>query len=148
MCGVFREGRHRSGERKAGFGGGVWNYRLDVCREHCCRWDWDRRDIALDRGGGSCCIVGAVCCTFGQGFWGRSQRCYGTVALFVLMGFFFLFFLASAVAAAGPLEMATRAAVEVFWEASLEAVSADMEGELSVGAVGVRGLHLLSRLLE
>jgi len=45
-----------------------------------------------------------------------------------LMGFFFLFFLASAVAAAGPLWTATRAAVEVFWGTSLAVVSADMGG--------------------
>ena len=126
-CGVFCEGRYRSGERKAGLGGGVRNYWLGVYREHCCRWDRDRCDIALDHGGGSYPAVGAVCHAFGQRFWGRSQQCFGTVASFVLiMAFFFLFFLASAVAAAGPLEMATRAAVEVFWGASLEVVSADM----------------------
>jgi hypothetical protein len=51
--------------------------------------------------------------------------------------FFFLFFLASAVAAMGPLEIVTWAAVEVFWEASLEVVLADMEGRLLVGVVGV-----------
>jgi hypothetical protein len=51
---------------------------------------------------------------------------------FVLIGFFFLFFLTSADVAAGPLWIATRAAVEVFWGASLEVVSADMGGMFSV----------------
>ena len=58
-------------------------------------------------------------------------------------GFLLLFFLASAVAAAGPLDMATRAAMEVLWEVSLEVLSADMGGILSVRVVGVRGSHLL-----
>jgi hypothetical protein len=48
------------------------------------------------------------------------------------IGFFFLFFLASADVAAGPLWIATWAAVEVFWGASLEVVSADMGGMFSV----------------
>ena len=69
---IFHEGRHWSGEHKAGFRGGVWYYQLDVCWEHHCHWDWDQYDVALDRGGGSCHVVEVVCHALSQGFWGMS----------------------------------------------------------------------------
>lgn len=65
-----------------------------------------------------------------------------------LLGFFFLLRLASAVAAAGPLAAATRAAVEDLWDASFVEKFVDMGKEGGAGGDGLSGfLRCLGRWL-